>query len=407
MVYFSGFTNIDGLSNSYTDNLYGYAPSPKCNSSNPNGCNSTCPLSEIGGAPPPPLQLASVQSADVTEDETCVNLNQCCGPWSSRGECESNTAVLRVVCPASCGRCTPKRSLADACANRVTLCPLYVMQGKCKSNRDWMAENCRMACNLCKKTRAKSCPASTKRPKVVGSQAGGSQGGGLGAGAPNIASVSSAPNVGEYDGTGDDAKTYEDSGYQANDSQAATSDGSRYDAAGDDAKNYENIGSQTISSTTDAYSSKTIATTTEYLPNNLTSSSPLPKCQVSNPMKPKPGNNTNNLLNGPVRNHSVCLNSHFCCQKWSSSGKCNSDKDIMSHICRASCVCKIGNDPNRCADFIKNCLSYKKQGLCGVDYMKENCRLTCRSCFSLSQQEHMCATPVRNITQPVETGISY
>ncbi|WKY15863.1 hypothetical protein Q1695_000946 [Nippostrongylus brasiliensis] len=183
MVPFTGMINSGGLSNQYTDNLYSYSPPATCSSSNPNGCNSdylfcntqanvcvarikpgtqcslinggTCvgPSSDAPRNYPTPLP----QPLPIV-DELCYNMNQCCGPWTARGECQRNPGVMRVVCPASCGWCSPAYNLGDNCANRSQMCKIFVLAGECSKNYQWMAENCRKECAFCANTREQMCP---------------------------------------------------------------------------------------------------------------------------------------------------------------------------------------------------------------------------------------------------------
>ncbi|WKY15865.1 hypothetical protein Q1695_000947 [Nippostrongylus brasiliensis] len=88
-------------------------------------------------------------------------MNQCCGPWTARGECQRNPGVMRVVCPASCGWCSPAYNLGDNCANRSQMCKIFVLAGECSKNYQWMAENCRKECAFCANTREQMCPDTT------------------------------------------------------------------------------------------------------------------------------------------------------------------------------------------------------------------------------------------------------
>ncbi|KAK6750372.1 hypothetical protein RB195_002383 [Necator americanus] len=195
--HYEGMINSGGLSNQYTDNLYSYAPQSTCSSSNPNGCNSaylfcntqvnacvgrikpgsSCSLvngvdpcygvcqggmcvAPSADAPRRILLPTLPPSASVVPvpDELCFNMNQCCGPWSARGECYRNPGVMRVVCPASCGWCTPRYNLGDNCVNRASTCQRFKLTGECTQNYQWMAENCRKECAYCQKTREQMCP---------------------------------------------------------------------------------------------------------------------------------------------------------------------------------------------------------------------------------------------------------
>ncbi|KAL6739842.1 shTK domain protein [Ancylostoma duodenale] len=86
-------------------------------------------------------------------------MNQCCSPWAARGECYNNPAVMRIVCPASCGWCTPRYNLGDNCVNRASTCKQFVLAGQCTLNYQWMTENCRKECKFCAITREQACAA--------------------------------------------------------------------------------------------------------------------------------------------------------------------------------------------------------------------------------------------------------
>ncbi|EYC05947.1 hypothetical protein Y032_0079g1270 [Ancylostoma ceylanicum] len=113
-----------------------------------------------------PGQLFLFQAATVntivtqqTLNQLCFNMNQCCSPWAARGECYNNPGVMRIVCPASCGWCSPRYNLGDNCVNRASTCKQFVLAGQCSLNYQWMAENCRKECKFCALTRDQACPA--------------------------------------------------------------------------------------------------------------------------------------------------------------------------------------------------------------------------------------------------------
>ncbi|KAL6723647.1 hypothetical protein Aduo_018628 [Ancylostoma duodenale] len=109
------------------------------------------------GHPQPPLN-------EVPEDESCVNLHECCGTWAAKGDCDSKAQIMSTICPASCARCKPAYNVVDICADRHSLCEKYALMGKCKTNQYWMAENCRMQCGFCDKTRKGTCAAQQGPP---------------------------------------------------------------------------------------------------------------------------------------------------------------------------------------------------------------------------------------------------
>lgn len=48
------------------------------------------------------FQVAVLES----EPSLCVDENEHCAEWGSRGECTANSVYMEKACPASCGTCT-------------------------------------------------------------------------------------------------------------------------------------------------------------------------------------------------------------------------------------------------------------------------------------------------------------
>ncbi|RCN47020.1 shTK domain protein [Ancylostoma caninum] len=96
------------------------------------------------GHPQPPLN-------EVLEDESCVNLHECCGTWAGKGDCDTKPQVMSTICPASCARCKPAYNVVD---NE-------------SSGRYWMAENCRMQCGFCGKTRKETYAGGLLSPDLI------------------------------------------------------------------------------------------------------------------------------------------------------------------------------------------------------------------------------------------------
>ncbi|PIC51125.1 hypothetical protein B9Z55_001766 [Caenorhabditis nigoni] len=191
---FTPMRNADGLSNMYTDNLYSFAPRPSCNAGptcgspylfcdRSHGAPRCAARMKTGGncasftngetacyqgtcqggkcvavsqtvTPPPTI---TPTKPVVTVETTCFNENECCGPWSAKGECQKNPVYMNVWCKASCRQCTPKYDLNDECSDRHSNCAQWSRSGECNKNPLWMAENCRKSCNKCGVTRAATC----------------------------------------------------------------------------------------------------------------------------------------------------------------------------------------------------------------------------------------------------------
>ncbi|CAA95805.2 Putative tyrosinase-like protein tyr-3 [Caenorhabditis elegans] len=206
---FTPMRNADGLSNMYTDNLYSYAPRPSCNAGptcgspylfcdkshgaprcavrmKPEGncasfkngedacyqgsCQSgKCVAGSQNVTPPPTIQPTKPVVTVEVFSETCLkirlkffqtscfNENECCGPWSAKGECQKNPVYMNVWCKASCRQCTPNYNINEECSDRHTNCAMWSRSGECNKNPLWMSENCRSSCQKCGRSRAATC----------------------------------------------------------------------------------------------------------------------------------------------------------------------------------------------------------------------------------------------------------
>ncbi|CAJ0948738.1 unnamed protein product, partial [Mesorhabditis belari] len=196
-IFYLHHSNIDGLSNKYTDELYQYAPRPTCTSVNP-GCGSRFLFCDVShGAPrcaakirvggscqgfvrgedscyngvcwqgvcrPGAVATTTVAptitvrpSLPVPNVVDCWNENQCCQAWAARGECTTNRGYMQDFCKASCNICRPNPPIRDDCSDRHPTCGSWTSTGECTKNPDWMTENCRRSCNRCQQTRAQAC----------------------------------------------------------------------------------------------------------------------------------------------------------------------------------------------------------------------------------------------------------
>ncbi|GMT17107.1 hypothetical protein PFISCL1PPCAC_8404, partial [Pristionchus fissidentatus] len=193
---FGPFRNMDGLSNSYTDNMYEYAPRPTCPScsgskylfcDNSHGNPRCAAKIRVGGVctgyargeqpcyqgvcqagrciaatnivtRPPTTARPRPTQPPATVQESCFNENECCATWAAKGECTANAAYMRDWCKASCRSCVPRAyTLADDCTDRHINCASWSKSGECTANAAWMTENCRRSCNKCGSSRAQKC----------------------------------------------------------------------------------------------------------------------------------------------------------------------------------------------------------------------------------------------------------
>ncbi|KAH7700491.1 tyrosinase 4 [Aphelenchoides avenae] len=212
---FFNLINRDGLSNSYTDQLYRYAPRPTCSAQmptcgsrylfcDPRGYPHCVAKIKVGGIcrgfegldacymgqcifgrcmpgptpppfrpataapptqtfaaptpPPPPARRAVATQPFVN----CFNRNPCCATWAAQGECTSNAPYMRQYCQASCQLCTPTYNLANECPARHVSCQQWAAQGQCRGNSQmFMQENCRETCGLCNARKSDTCARPT------------------------------------------------------------------------------------------------------------------------------------------------------------------------------------------------------------------------------------------------------
>ncbi|PIO72151.1 shTK domain protein [Teladorsagia circumcincta] len=159
--------NVDGLSNSYTDEDRCYLG--QC-------MNNICAMTPT----PTPTTQPPIETTTPTVpvQETCYNEQQCCAPWASRGECSRNPTYMNLWCKASCGVCTPTTNNFlnnynlynysyhyndgfSACSDFATRCATWTAQNQCTVNRNYMWENCRQSCGSQRRGPTRPGPPST------------------------------------------------------------------------------------------------------------------------------------------------------------------------------------------------------------------------------------------------------
>ena len=85
----------------------------------------------------------------------------------------------------------------------------------------------------------------------------------------------------------------------------------------------------------------------------------------------------------------LCLDYHPRCPEWAGQGECAANAAYMSSFCRKSCHCEAAaSDEAACVDAvpIEKCGYWADNGHCEDqnenfrEYMKINCKLTCKLC---------------------------
>ncbi|KAK6742402.1 hypothetical protein RB195_009958 [Necator americanus] len=188
--------NRDGLSNSYTDQMYRYAPRPSCSFQNPNcgspylfcdtrgyphcvakiKMNGNCQGFEnfdacyagrcwwgrcipngggrawasktLGNVEPMNVSLALVTLSQSESEQSqvvkptkmlapkfanCYNRSPCCDAWAENGLCSQQAEYMGLYCGPSCGSCTPTFNISSAeCVDLHPMCAEFKKQGLCK-----------------------------------------------------------------------------------------------------------------------------------------------------------------------------------------------------------------------------------------------------------------------------------
>ncbi|ETN74955.1 shTK domain protein [Necator americanus] len=185
-----------GLSNSYTDQMYRYAPRPSCSFQNPNcgspylfcdtrgyphcvakiKMNGNCQGFEnfdacyagrcwwgrcipngggrawasktLGNVEPMNVSLALVTLSQSESEQSqvvkptkmlapkfsnCYNRSPCCDAWAENGLCSQQAEYMGLYCGPSCGSCTPTFNISSAeCVDLHPMCAEFKKQGLCK-----------------------------------------------------------------------------------------------------------------------------------------------------------------------------------------------------------------------------------------------------------------------------------
>uniref|UniRef100_A0A914L5V6 ShKT domain-containing protein n=1 Tax=Meloidogyne incognita TaxID=6306 RepID=A0A914L5V6_MELIC len=83
-----------------------------------------------------------------------------------------------------------------------------------------------------------------------------------------------------------------------------------------------------------------------------------------------------------------CYNENICCSLWALNGECSKNRDWMACNCRVSCrICSLDiYEIGTCYDYHNQCREWASKGECKKNnWMLENCKSSCNSCFDLDQ----------------------
>ena len=88
------------------------------------------------------LSIALTVSSVSATVGFCNDKDISCAGWSKDGLCETD-AVVKDLCPHSCGVCT------IMCSDKSEHCAAWAAQGECKTAPDYMHTECPTSCGLC------------------------------------------------------------------------------------------------------------------------------------------------------------------------------------------------------------------------------------------------------------------
>ncbi|WKX91862.1 hypothetical protein Q1695_010135 [Nippostrongylus brasiliensis] len=123
------------------------------------------------------------------------------------------------------------------------------------------------------------------------------------------------------------------------------------------------------------------------------------------------GGNTAVATTTPVpqptcENSEGCYNENVCCPHWSLFGECRKSPTYMACNCRVSCGHCVPTDYSygSCVDYHASCSGWARLGECEKNpWMAENCRASCRTCYSQWDLRSMCRGAVGSV-RPVATN---
>lgn len=88
-------------------------------------------------------------------NKDCVDKNESCKYWASKGECKNNPNYMLVNCKKSCKKCGGgggggggDENKGD-CVDKNESCNYWASNGECQNNPDYMLVNCKKSCKNC------------------------------------------------------------------------------------------------------------------------------------------------------------------------------------------------------------------------------------------------------------------
>ncbi|KJH52769.1 shTK domain protein [Dictyocaulus viviparus] len=339
---FAPMRNIDGLSNKYTDNLYEYAPRPTCSQSKPD-CGSRYLFCDLTHGQPKcsaKIRMGAVCYGYTRGENPCYNGACVSGRcMRSRETIETTTSfTIQTNRPAVV---TPQ----ETCFNENECCASWSARDECRKNPGYMNVWCKASCGICQPHYRLVDDCSDRHTNCeLWYQAGECTRNALWM-TENCrkscrkCSQSRAKSCGEWESDND--FNNDDRG-QAN------------DAGNDNAD-------------------RGLITTSTQIPEQV--------CQ----------------------NTEGCYNENACCPHWSLFGECSKSPVWMSCNCRVSCGYCVPIDYNygSCSDYHQQCSAWARLGECEKNqWMLENCRASCRTCYSQWDLRKMCRGPVGSTVAP-------
>ena len=93
----------------------------------------------------------------------CVDNDDNCQLWATKGECEANPGFMKASCSASCYACQ-----SASCRDADPSCEAWAFAGECEANEHYMLPNCAFSCRTCFVNQTAQCrrPQGTQ-PAVV------------------------------------------------------------------------------------------------------------------------------------------------------------------------------------------------------------------------------------------------